>query len=353
MKTAIVILILLGVTIAVQSGLEAEFNAWMKKFDKSYGQKEYPRRFANYKATLERIKRNSKKSPMTQYAPNKFADLTVEEFKFMYLMNKTSTPRQQLAISCLANGVTAEAAGYRPNVNLPASYDWRTTNKVTPVEDQGQCGSCWTFSTGGCLESAYAIKSNVPATLVLSKQQIVDCSHACCMEVGQQVCNQGCSGGWMWNAMTDIMSWGGLETQEQYPYTAEDGTCQMTGPYYVPLKNYTCLSYGNSSNGADEGTLMPTFLINAGPLSIAFNADMIMDYSGGIVNPSSVDDCDPTTLDHAVLIVGYGTDSSSGTPFWIVKNSWGQSWGENGYFRIVKGSGACGLNNAVVSPILA
>lgn len=351
MKIAIAILLLLGVAIAVQSGIEAEFNAWMKKYEKTYHPREYPRRLANYKATLERIKRNQKKSPMTVYAPNKFADLSVDEFRFMYLMNKTSTPAQTLAISCLANGVTAEAAGYKQGVKaLPSSFDWRKQNKVTPVEDQQQCGSCWAFSTAGCLESAYAIKNNVAATQTFSKQQIVDCSHACCMEEGQQVCNSGCSGGWMWNAMTDIMSWGGLETQDAYPYTGEDGTCQMSGPYYAALKNYTCLS---SPNGADETTLMPTFLVNAGPLSIAFNADLIMDYSSGIVNPSSAADCDPTTLDHAVLIVGYDTDQSSGTPYWIVKNSWSSSWGENGYFRIARGSGACGLNNAVVSPILA
>jgi len=153
----------------------------------------------------------------------------------------------------------------------------------------------------------------------------------------------------MWNAMTDIMSWGGLETQASYPYTGEDGTCQMSGPYLAPLKNYTCLSV---PNGADEAVLMPTFLVNKGPLSIAFNADLIMDYSNGIVNPSSVEDCDPTSLDHAVLIVGYDTDPS-GINYWIVKNSWSATWGESGYFRIARGTGACGLNNAVVSPILA
>jgi len=170
------------------------------------------------------------------------------------------------------------------------------------------------------------------------------------MEEGQSVCNSGCGGGWMWNAMTDIMTWGGLESEDAYPYTGEDGTCQMAGPYYAALKNYTCLS---TPNGADETTLMPTFLVNAGPLSIAMNADLLMDYSSGIVNPSSTDDCDPTSLDHALLLVGYGTDSTTGTSYWIVKNSWNTSWGEAGYFRIARGTGACGLNNAVVSPILA
>jgi len=343
-------LIVAASAVAVNKALVDEFNSWMVKYGKTYSAQEYPRRLANYKSTLERIKSSSQKSPLATFAPNQFSDLTVDEFRSLYLMNKTQTPAQTLAISCLANGVTAEAAGYRKPEAVPASWDWRSKNKVTPVKDQGQCGSCWAFSTSGCIESAYAIKNNQPATQQFSEQMIVDCSHGCCMEEGQQVCNSGCGGGWMWNAMTDIMSWGGLETEDAYPYTGEDGTCSMSGPYMAALKNYTCLSV---PNGADETTLMPTFLVNAGPLSIALNADMLMDYSSGIVAPSSSADCDPTSLDHAVLIVGYGTDSQSGDNYWIVKNSWNQSWGESGYFRIIKGSNACGLANAVVSPILA
>lgn len=337
--------------ISMKNGLVDEFNTWMTKHGKQYSAQEYPRRLANYKASLERMKVQNAKNPLATYAPNRFSDLTVEEFRFLYLMNKTSTPTQALAISCLANGVTAEAAGYTKNPEaVPSSWDWRSKNKVTPVKDQQQCGSCWAFSTSGCLESAYAIKNNQPATQQFSEQMIVDCSHACCEEEGQSVCNSGCGGGWMWNAMTDIMAWGGLESEDAYPYTGEDGTCSQSGPYYAALKNYTCLS---SPNGADEVTLMPTFLVNAGPLSIAMNADLLMDYSSGIIAPSSSADCDPTSLDHALLIVGYATDSGSGQAYWIVKNSWNTSWGENGYFRIAKGTNACGIANAVVSPILA
>jgi len=351
-KLLICLALFLAVACAAQSdSIVNQFRGWMTKFNKSYGLTEFPRRLSNFKATLERIQRNSKKNPLAQFAPNQFSDLSLDEFRFLYLMNKTSSSPQALAISCLANGVTAEAAGYRKgSVALPASFDWRTSNKVTPVKDQGQCGSCWAFSTSGCLESAYAIKNKQPATQQFSEQMIVDCSHGCVMEEGQQVCNSGCNGGWMWSAMTDIMSWGGLESEDAYPYTGEDGTCQMAAPYFAALKNYTCLS---TPNGADETQLMPTFLVTAGPLSIALNADLLMDYSNGIVAPSTADDCDPTSLDHAVLIVGYGVDATSGQAYWIVKNSWNTSWGESGYFRIAKGTNACGLANAVVSPILA
>jgi C1A family cysteine protease len=338
----------LGAVVATLT-VDTEFAMWMKKHNKVYGSDaEYHRRLANYRATLERIKVDSQRNPLATFAPNKFSDLSVEEFRFMYLMNRTSHNIGALAVSCLANGVTAEQQGYRAGVNaVPTSFDWRVKQKVSPVKDQGQCGSCWTFSTSGCLESAYAIKNNVPATKLFSEQQIVDCSHGCVMEEGQQVCNSGCNGGWMWSAMTDIMAWGGLETEQAYPYTAEDGTCKMKGPYFAALRNYTCLS---TPTGADETTMMPTFLVNKGPLSIAMNADVLMSYSSGVLNPSK-DDCDPTMLDHALLIVGY--DDTASVPYWIVKNSWATSWGEKGYFRIAKGKNACGIANAVVSPILA
>jgi len=350
MKSLLVLTLCLAVVSAIT--IEAEFQSWMKQYGKTYSAAEYPIRYANYKATLERIKQQSKASPNTVFAPNQFSDLSVEEFRFLYLMNRTSKPAQRMAISCLANGVTAEQAGYKADAKaVPASWDWRSKNKVTPVENQEQCGSCWAFSVAGCLESAYAIKSGTNANTVLSKQQIVDCSHACIMEEGQVVCNQGCSGGWMWSAMTDVMFWGGLELQKDYPYTAQDGSCTMHTPYYAQMTNYTCLSV---PDGADETTLMPTFLVNSGPLSIALNADLMMSYVKGIIKGGA--DCETTQLDHAVLIVGYGTEaegSDAGVNYWIVKNSWDTTWGEKGFFRIQKGTGACGLNNAVVSPILS
>jgi cathepsin F len=336
------------IALAVALSQREQFDNYLQQFGKSYTGAEYETRVKNFQASLIRIRQNQRKSPMTTFGLTRFSDMSVAEFKSVYLMNATKVVGDNLAVSCLANGVSAERD---PSMRaLPTSWDWRTQKKVTPVKDQGECGSCWAFSTIGSLESAYAIKNKVPATQQFSEQMIVDCSHGCCEELGQTVCNQGCDGGWMWNAMTDIISWGGVMTETSYPYTGEDGTCSMKAPYMAKLKNYTCLSV---PNGADETTLMPQYLVSAGPLSIALNADLMMDYVNGIINPGSDDDCDPTSLDHAVLIVGYGVDSATKTAFWIVKNSWNQSWGENGYFRIVKGSGACGLNNAVVSPILA
>jgi len=183
---------------------------------------------------------------------------------------------------------------------------------------------------------------------------IVDCSTACVEEMGELVCNQGCNGGWMWSAMTDIMGWGGLETEEAYPYTSGEGAsgpCKMdnsTNTLLAKISNYTCI-------GTNE-TIMAVNLVSRGPLSIAMNSTLLDDYDYGIIDPYFPDyECSGAWLDHALLIVGYGTESSvlGDTPFWIVKNSWGEDWGENGYFRIYRGDGVCGINNAVTCAILA
>jgi len=117
------------------------------------------------------------------------------------------------------------------------------------------------------------------------------------------------------------------------------------------IKGYTCLS-NQTAGSADEG-LMASYLVSHGPLSIAMDADILQYYYSGIVDPWFPGyECDPTQLDHALLLVGYGVESSEiwgQTPFWIVKNSWGSDWGEEGYFRIIRGTGACGVNNAVSS----
>jgi len=316
------------------------FEDWMKEHNKVYtkaGEKEM--RFINFKNTLKRIERNSAKFTAAKFGLNKFSDMSEREF--FRTRTGPKYPSQALARSCLANGVTA----VRMNVDaIPASYDWRTQNKVTRVKDQGQCGSCWAFSTIGNIESQWAIKGH--ALTEFSEQLIVDCSHACVNEPPYgNVCNQGCDGGWQWSAFTDVMSWGGVETETQYPYTAETGTCNINNKLLTAaIKNYTCLTDPNH-NGVNEDQ-MAAYLVAKGPLSIAMDATPLMDYTSGILNPGP-DDCSTTQLDHALLIVGYGVDTTQSMPFWIVKNSWATSWGEQGYFRIYRGSGACGINNAV------
>jgi len=327
----------------------AKFREWMHKYNKKYLPEEYEGRFANFRRHLEEIKLAKQYSPKANFDLNKFADLSKEEFA-RRLSHKKYTG-EELNRSCLANGITAVR---QDTSSLPTSWDWRTKGVVTPVKDQGQCGSCWAFSTIGNIESQWALHGK--KLIQFSEQMLVDCSHGCANEPPYgNVCNQGCDGGWQWNAFGDVMTWGGVMLETAYPYTAVTGSCHMnkTG-LYGHIKNYTCLSTPSSSKGADENQ-MAAFLISNGPISIALDASYLESYSDGIIDPWFGWECDATQLDHALLIVGYGVENSEiwgVTPYWIVKNSWGADWGENGYFRIVRGSGACGLNNAVSSALM-
>jgi len=291
----------------------------------------------------------NKKYPTAHYGMNPFADLTREEFASQRL-SKTKMTAEPLAQSCLSKGITVVQMNTSA---IPTSFDWRTKGVVSGVKDQGQCGSCWAFSTIGNIESQYAIKNK--NIMTFSEQMLVDCSQGCANEPPYgPVCNQGCDGGWQWSAFEDIITWGGVETETDYPYTAEDGTCNKDPSKFIAkIQNYTCLSTPDGA-GANEDK-MAAYLVANGPIAIAMNADYLQDYSSGIIDPWFGWECDATSLDHALVIVGYGQDVSElygTTYYWIVRNSWSATWGEDGYFRIVRGQGSCGLNNAVSAVIM-
>jgi len=318
----------------------------MQRWNKTYAADEHEIKFQNFQANLQDMKERKMKAPSAEFAPNQFSDMSKEEFGRR--LNKIqNSPKTTLNKACLAKGITAPLMD---TTAIPASFDWRQHGKVTAVKDQGQCGSCWAFSTIGNIESQWAIGKNKLEQF--SEQLLVDCSTGCAPEPPYgNVCNQGCDGGWQWNAFGDIVSWGGVMSEKAYPYTAVDGTCMFNKKSVVAsIKNYTCLSDPNSFNGADENQ-MAAFLVSHGPISIAMDADFLMSYTSGVIDPVPNSACQGTQLDHALLIVGYGVDSTKTPklPFWIVKNSWSADWGEKGYFRIIRGQGACGLNNAVSS----
>jgi cathepsin F len=171
-------------------------------------------------------------------------------------------------------------------------------------------------------------------TLVsLSEQQLVDCDKT----------DHGCGGGWMHQAFEYIISCGGQESEADYPYKGYDESCK-----FDPSKEVAKISNWARVGTDEENDILPT-LYEKGPLSLALNAEMLMSYHGGIINPAA-GQCNPKALDHGVLYVGYG--SENGTPFWIIKNSWGSGWGEQGYFRIVRDKDACGIATNVVYAIV-
>jgi C1A family cysteine protease len=276
---------------------------WKSKNNKKYGTEDQYRLsvfYQNYQKVM-----NHQKNPSKTYnlGFTKFMDLTTEEFKAKYLSTKVQT--------------TVNHTKYLSTANLPSSVDWRTKGAVTGVKDQGQCGSCWAFSTTGSLEGLSFLSGK--GLQSFSEQQLVDCSTS--------EGNQGCNGGLMDYGFTYVES-NGITTEDAYPYTAVDGTCSATGGAFR-IGGYTDVPQGDVNQLAAA--------VVQQPVSIAVDAENWQLYSSGVFS-----DCD-TNLDHGVLLVGYTSDA------WIVKNSWAESWGENGYIRLARGN-TCGLANSASYP---
>jgi len=253
---------------------------------------------------------------------------------------------------------TFPASQYVPSLSLPAplppAFDWRQKGAVTKVKDQGTVGTCWAFSTTGNLEGQWFLSSG--KLIPLSEEQLVDCDNLDC----------GVFGGWPYNAFTYTIQAGGIEAEKTLPYCCGTGECfpcmadknqTFCGPP-PPFCNRTCIAdpskfvaniRGWKALPKDEAQLQLQ-LTQIGPLSVCLDASWLEYYEGGVWDPLSWM-CDPESLDHAVLIVGYGVEDTivGKYPYWVVKNSWGADWGESGYFRITRGYGSCGINTMVTT----
>jgi KDEL-tailed cysteine endopeptidase len=254
-------------------------------------------------------------------ALNDFADLTAEEFRARYVggYRAPATPKVRAAVAAAVN---AQA--------LPDSVDWTTNGAVTPVKNQGQCGSCWAFSATGAVESEIFIaKGTLP---MLSEQQLVDC--------GGSTGNGGCQGGLMDSAFRWIINNGGITSEANYPYVAGDGHCATTcgpcqsKPSVVSIKSYVDV--------AQSDVALATAVVQQ-PVSVAVDASgsFWQFYSSGVMNNKCT-----TNLNHGILATGYGGTGTN--QYWLVKNSWGQTWGQAGYVLLGRGAqygaaGQCGV----------
>jgi len=219
------------------------------------------------------------------------------------------------------------------NFKIPDSVDWRTQGYVTPVKDQGQCGSCWAFSAVGSLEGQHFRASN--KLVSLSEQNLVDCS--------RKQGNQGCDGGLMDQAFTYIKVNKGIDTEASYPYKAVDGKCEFKAANI----GATDTGFTDIKSGSEED--LASALASIGPISVAIDAShtSFQLYKKGVYTEKQ---CSSTELDHGVLAVGYGTED--GKDYWIVKNSWGTSWGMEGYINMSRGTNMCGIATQASYPLV-
>merc|ERR1712212_1330512 len=304
-----------------------QFAQFKEKFGKTYLTKaEHNLRFDIFKTNMKKMVEHNKSGASWTMAMNQFSDLTEAEFESMYLGGYKRMPASP----------AGDATQSKPAKDLPAEVDWRKEGVITDVKNQGQCGSCWAFCTTEMIESYAGIAMNGSAP-TLSSQQVTSCTPnpLSCGGTG------GCMGSIPQLGYTYIQLFGHA-TESDYPYksgqTMDTEDCLYDVTNTAP--NVGITGYDTMSNDL-EGVM--NHLAQVGPLAVAVDASYWGGYRSGVFDGCSFDA--NIGLNHAVQLVGYGTDPAEGD-YWIVRNSWGSSWGEGGYIRLQRQAEAqCGINS--------
>jgi len=292
-----------------------EFFKFIRTFNKTYPRQEFVNRFSIFQQNLKFAAQHQAANPQAQFGVTQFMDLTPEEFGQQYLNFRPK-----------ANAVRPPfKTEFKQTVNAPdpTNYDWSQAGVITPVYNQGQCGSCWAFSATETIESYWALAGN--QLTQLSMEQIVDCDTT----------DSGCNGGEPTTAYQYVESAGGLDSYSSYPYTAgggQSGTCQFSSSNVVAtISGYTPI------NG-ETGMYQQLSSGSGGPISVCVDASSWQYYQGGILTSCG------NQVDHCVQTTGYYNYGAS-NQYWNVRNSWATSWGINGYIWIAIGQDLCSIGD--------
>ncbi|UJR11424.1 hypothetical protein I4U23_015604 [Adineta vaga] len=328
---SILILVLVAFTLsstwARSMTINRQWKVWKSQFDKSYTNVEERLRRTIWEKNLELVEEHNRQADLGLHTyrlgMNQFADLTNKEFV-------------QLLNGFHSKDVKEENEKFtlNPKIEIPDTVDWRDKGAVVPVKNQGQCGSSWAFSAVGSIEGLYAIKTG--KLVSLSEQQLVDCS--------SKQGNMGCNGGLMNASFQYIQEAGGIEANESYPYKAVEKTCVFDASKVV----VKLCGYGTISSG-DEATLQQVVAL-IGPVATAVDAAhySFQMYQSGVYDEPA---CSSTQPNHGIFIIGYG--NASGKDYWLLKNSWDKTWGENGFIRMSRNKhNQCAVATMASYPIL-
>jgi len=321
MKVILVVALLVGLAAASFSEQQYQdtFTTWMHEHNRVYASHEFFLRYNAFRANMDFVEKWNSENSLTVLGLNNMADLTNQEYQDIYL------------------GTHIEVADYKlvedvPTEPLANIVDWRTSGAVTAIKDQGQCGSCWSFSSTGAIEGISKIKRG--SITSVSEQNLMDCSTS--------YGNQGCNGGLMTSAFKYVVANKGIDTELSYPYTAKAGTCHFT----TANVGATITNYGTVA--ASESALLTA--VARQPISVAIDAshNSFQLYKSGIYYEAA---CSSSRLDHGVLAIGYGSDTTG--DYWIVKNSWGTSWGTSGYINMARNkANNCGIATQAAYPTI-
>ncbi|XP_036433805.1 cathepsin S, ortholog 1 [Colossoma macropomum] len=321
-------LVLLLVPAHCEFSLDGYWTSWKTEFNKTYSstREEVCRRAVWKKNVQDVMKHNEAASAGRRsytMGINHLSDMSAEEVNAQ--LNGLIEERPALHE---VNHTFSFLSGSLP----PPRMDWTEKGLVTPVRNQGPCGSCWAFSAVGALEGQ--MKKKTGRLVPLSPQNLVDCS----VTVG----NHGCRGGYLSKSFTYIIRNKGIDSDSFYPYEHRDGTCR----YAVKGKAGYCSGFQILPRNE---LVMMHAVATVGPISVGINAKLASfhRYKSGIYDDPA---CDPRSVNHAVLVVGYGQDK--GQDYWLIKNSWGSAWGENGFVRMARNKNQCGIANFAIFPTI-